>query len=181
MNSNDPINSAIYGGIKRGISVCLQNECWGSAVILIYSGIDAMAFLALPKDKVEVVETDFVGWCEKYIRFPGDEQISGMELYSARCGMVHTFGVESRKTRQNKCRLLGYTDRCDPAILYSREQRPDFALVSMEALANAFSAGVDKFLVDLFADSTQSAVAERRLNKLVVAFPTGHFEKSIVR
>lgn len=47
----DPIVNVIYGGIKRGIEVCLENECWDSAVILTYSGIDTMAHLSIPNKK----------------------------------------------------------------------------------------------------------------------------------
>jgi hypothetical protein len=31
----DPITKAIYGGIKKGIQVAVENNCLGSAVILI--------------------------------------------------------------------------------------------------------------------------------------------------
>ncbi len=169
--SRDPIHSAIYDGIKRGISVCLANECFGSAVILTYSGIDTIAFLDMPANQVNVKCKDFVQWCEKYIQFSGKEQLTGLELYSARCGMLHTFGVESRATRSGDCRKLGYMDRSDPEIRFCRDTDPDFALVSIEALAMAFFDGIDRFLVDLFADSAKAPIAEQRLRKLVGAIP----------
>jgi hypothetical protein len=169
--NRDPINSAIYDGVKRGIKVCLENECFGSAVILTYSGIDTMAYLAMPHNQTDVTRDDFVQWCDKYICFSGQEQLTGLELYGARCGMLHTYGVESRLTRGGDCRKLGYMDRSVPEIRYSEKVDPNFALVSIEALAKAFCDGVDRFLVDLFADSARAAVAERRLQQLVVAFP----------
>ena len=46
--SRDPIINVVYNQIKKGISVALENECYASAVILIYSGIDAMAYLDMP-------------------------------------------------------------------------------------------------------------------------------------
>lgn len=167
----DPINSAIYDGVKRGINVCLENGCLGSAVILIYSGIDTMAYLTMPGNQTDVRRDDFVQWCAKYIRFPGQEQITGLELYSARCGMLHTYGVESRLTRDGQCRKLAYMDRSVPAIRYSQSVDPNLVLVSIEALAKAFCDGIDRFLVDLFADSARAAVAEQRLQQLVVPLP----------
>ena len=171
MSSSDPINSAIYDGIKRGINVCFENDCFGSAVILVYSGIDTMAYLAMPANQTEVTRNDFVEWCDKYIRFPGQEQLTGLELYSARCGMLHTYGVESRLTRSGQCRILGYMARSVPEILYSQNVDPNLALVSLEALAKVFCDGIDRFLVDLFADSARAAVAEQRLQQLVIPFP----------
>ena len=101
--SRDPINIAIYDGIKRGINVCLQSECFGSAVILTYSGIDTMAFLSMPEKQTDVRRDDFVSWCDKYIRFSGNDQLTGLELYSARCAMLHSYGVESKLTRGGRC------------------------------------------------------------------------------
>lgn len=43
--SEAPIINAVHNGIKRGIRVALENDCLDSAVILILSGIDAMAYI----------------------------------------------------------------------------------------------------------------------------------------
>jgi hypothetical protein len=75
--NRDPIINAIHNGIKRGIRVTLQNNCVGSAVILILSGIDAMAFLEMPAGQDDVTRNDFVTWVERYIKFPCKEQLTG--------------------------------------------------------------------------------------------------------
>jgi hypothetical protein len=56
------ITKAIYGGIKKGIQVAVENNCYGSAVILILSGIDSMAFLNMPKLQTDVKKADFTDW-----------------------------------------------------------------------------------------------------------------------
>jgi hypothetical protein len=43
----DPIINAIYRGIKRGIQIAIENDCFDSAIILILSGIDSMAYLGM--------------------------------------------------------------------------------------------------------------------------------------
>jgi hypothetical protein len=43
--------------------------------------------------------------------------------------------------------------------------------VSVHALADAFFLGVDKFLVDLFADEKKAPIAEQRLKKLIQELP----------
>ena len=169
MLSKDPLTNAVHDGIKRGIRVCLENNCLGSAVILVYSGIDAMAYLGMPLDQADVGKTDFIDWCDKYIRFCGGQQLTGRELYGARCGVLHTYGVESRLSRRGDCRKLGYMDRSDPEIWYAPSDNPNFALVSIEALANAFFVAVDRYLIDLFADASRAPVAEKRLRTLLVS------------
>jgi hypothetical protein len=173
MSTNDPLNNAVYDGIKRGIRVCIENKCFGSAVILVYSGIDAMAFLGMPSGQVDVTGADFISWCNKYIRFCVEQELTGQELYAARCGMLHTYGVESASSRRGHCRRLGYMDRSIPEIRYAPSVDASFALVSIEALANAFFAGIDRCLVDLFADPSRASVAEKRLQDLVASFPVG--------
>lgn len=172
----DPVTNSIYNGIKRGIVVCIENECLGSAVLLIYSGIDAMAFLGMPRNQVNVNRNDFISWCDKYIVFPGTEQVTGRELYSARCGMLHTFGVESNLTREAGVRKLGYMDQCDPPILFQPELENGLVLVSIESLANAFYEAIDRFLVDLFMNENDKQFLESRLNKLCVAFPVKNWD-----
>ena len=171
----DPLTNSIYQGIKRGIQTCIQNECLGSAVILIYSGIDTMAFLAMPENQTNVNRNDFISWCDKYIAFPGAEQVTGRELYSARCGMVHTYGVESNLTRNDDVRMIGYMDKSDPPILFEPKVE-NLVLVSIESLANAFHDGIDRFLVDLFSKNNNMEFIEKRMNKLCGTYPVDHFK-----
>jgi hypothetical protein len=94
--SEDPVINALHKGIRRGINVAIENNCVSSAVILILSAIDTMAYLAMPEIQEDVTRKDFVEWAEKYIRFPGREQLTGLDLYGARCAMLHSFGAQSR-------------------------------------------------------------------------------------
>lgn len=168
MNSSDPLNNAVYDGVKRGIRVCLENECFASAVILVYSGIDTMAFLSMPEGQKDVTRADFVHWCERYLALPGERQITGLELYAARCATVHTYGVRSRLSREGKCRMLAYVDHSEPPVLFSEAASKELALVSIKHLAQAFLDGVDKFLVDAFSDQASARVVEERVQQLLV-------------
>ena len=58
--SQDPIISVIHNSIRRGINVTLENECESSAVILMLSAIDAMAYLAMPENQQDVGPVDFI-------------------------------------------------------------------------------------------------------------------------
>lgn len=167
----DPIINAVHNGIKRGIRLTLENECLGSAVILILSGIDAMAYLAMPANQDNVTRSDFVRWVERYIKFPCMEQLNGVDLYGARCAMLHNYGVASDLSRKGKCRQVGYMDKSVPEVRFDPNVSKNLVLVSVPALADAFFSGVDKFLVDLFLDKKKAPVAEQRLKKLVQAIP----------
>lgn len=167
----DPVINVVHNGIKQGIRVALQNNCLPSAIILIYSGIDTMAYLTMPAGQEDVTRDDFVRWAERYIRFPCKEQLSGLDLYGARCGMLHTHGVTARLTREGKCRMLGYVDSSSPEVSYNPTVSKDLVIVSGNGLAEAFFRGVDEFLVDVFADKAQAPLVEARLKKCVHTLP----------
>ena len=140
--SRDPIVNAINNGIKRGIQVTVDNGCFGSAVILILSGIDTMAYLGMSADQQEVKKTDFISWADRYIKFPCKEQLTGTDLYGARCGMLHQYGVRSNLSRSGNCRMVGYLGKSIPEVQFAQNVSQDLVLVSVPALMTAFFDGV---------------------------------------
>lgn len=171
-HSNDPIANVYYGQIKRSINICLENECWDAAIKLIYSAIDAMAFLGIPAKAQDVHRTDFINWVDKYIHFPCKEQVTGLDLYGARCAMLHNHSVYSNLSREGKCRLVGYMDKSIPEVRYRPDVDKNLVMVSIPALAEAFFTGVDRYLIDLFSNKDKAKIAEQRLNIFIQTIPT---------
>lgn len=169
--SNDPIINVLHNSIKKGIRTLLAEECYGPALVLIYSGIDTMAYLGMPEPQEDVTRTDFVNWVDKYIRFPCQEQLTGFDLYGARCGLLHTYSITSRLHRQGKCRQLGYTDRSSPEIRFVPRIADDFVIVSIEALASSFFEGIDRFIVDLYTNSDTARIADDRFKGIIQQIP----------
>ena len=170
----DPIINVIHNGIRKGITVALDNGCLGSAIILILSAIDAMAYLSMPEGQEDVTKADFINWADHYIRFPGDEQLTGEELYGARCGMLHSYSVSSRMSREGKCRMIGYVDGSNPPILFRPAVSKELVLVSLPAFKTALFQGMDQFLIDIYKNPTskKAQVANERFKNLVHTIPT---------
>ena len=169
--NRDPIINVVHNGIKKGIRLTSENKCYDSAIKLIFCGIDAMAYLYMPEEQMEVKSKDFVGWSEKYINFPCKEQLSGLDLYGARCGVLHQHGPESNLSRQEKCRKIGYFNGGSPEVRYDPQVSTELVMVSIEGLVDAFFKGVDKFMIDLFSDKKTAKVAEERLKTLMHTLP----------
>jgi hypothetical protein len=167
----DPITNAVYGGIKRDIQVMLEAKRLRGALLLIYSGMDTMAWIGMDASKEDVDRSDFVTWAEKYIRFDGAEQLTGLDLYGARCALLHNYAIYSKLSREKKCRAVGYTDKMSPPVRYNPTKSTEIVMVSLHHLAEAFFAGLDRFLVDIFADSARRPTAEARLAKLIQELP----------
>ncbi len=167
----DPIINAIHKGIKAGIEATLDGGHLASCVILIYSGMDTMGYLDMPAGQQDVTRADFIRWAENYIKFPCKDQLTGADLYGARCAMLHQYGVVSRMSREGQCRMIGYMDKSVPEIRYNASVHPDTVMVSVPALKEAFFTGIDKFLINAFAGKEKAAVVEERMKSLVQCLP----------
>ena len=169
--AHDPLINAINNGIRRGIEITIANGCYGSAVVLIFSGMDSMAYLAMPGKQPDVGRKDFIDWASRYIKFPCDEQLTGADLYGARCAMVHTYTVHSKMSREGKCRLVGYMDKSIPEVRYAPVVNKEIVLVSVPALADAFFRAIDAFLVDTFSNKERRRIVEERMKNLIQCLP----------
>lgn len=165
--ARDPLMNIIHRGIKEPIRLLLEKHFLEAALKLVFSGIDTMTFLGLPADAIEVTGADFIAWCDRYLQLPGRESVSSVELYGARCGLLHCHSGESRAHRQGTARLLHWRDQGVP-VRYRPDIDPDLVLVSVQALADAFFEAVDRFLVELFRDPSRAEVANARLQNMFV-------------
>lgn len=163
---SDPIQNTINDQIKRGIRFCIENDLYLPALAIIYSGIDTLAYLGMPANKVENDRHDFIEWVEKYIHLPGPK-ITGEELYSARCGVLHTTGISSRKTRDGSARMIAYQYGNLPDTSPNRaksEVSDTMVIIAIETLARCFFEGTDRFLIDVVSDPDRVDAFEHRLH-----------------
>jgi hypothetical protein len=167
-----PLNNAIQEGIKEDIEVALANNRLRAAVMLIYAGMDAMAFLDMPASQEDVNKKDFILWANRYLRFPCKEQITGEDFYGARCALLHSYRVDSRMSRQGKCRMVGYLDKAlPPEVRYAPQISTELVLVSIAGLKRAFFEGVNKFLIDAYTNKEKAITVEARLQNMIQQFP----------
>jgi hypothetical protein len=106
--------------------------------------MDTMAFLHMPANRVDVMRSDFIAWAQEYVNIPLPERPTGKDLYGTRCTVLHG-GAPSRFVREGRGRLIQ---------------------ISAVEIAQAFFAGIDRFLCELMYDSARAAVANRRFEEL---------------
>lgn len=169
--SPDPILNVVQKGIKGDIRALLEEERLRGALLLTLAGIDTMAFLGMEKGKTGVSRSDYVEWADQYIEFQCSNQVSGLELYAARCAALHNYSTESRLSREGDCREIGWMSESTPAVRYNSEVREDLVLVSIPALSNCFFEGVDAFLVDVYSDDQRAEIADERFQKIMHTRP----------
>ena len=147
--------------------MCLKNNAPTGAVLLTYCAMDAMAFLSMPKGKQKVGRSDFKNWIEKYMKTDTEQpyQYDKEDLYGARSGIVHTYGVESDLSRLNKCKKIVYKPNCLKHF-YKPEKDPYTVVLGVNLFIRDFYDAVDKFLVDIENDESLRKLVEERLPKL---------------
>lgn len=150
----DLVQIVIERGIKGPIEILLQQRSYPAALILIYSGMDTMAFLSMPAAKTDVMRSDFIAWAHQYIGLPG---FVGTDLYGARCSILHG-GAQSRFTREGRGRAVLHTGS-------------GTLVVTPEELAKAFFEGIDRCLQSIANDTSRTETAERRLRELLENLP----------
>lgn len=90
----------------RAIELCLNEDLWEPALVLMLGFIDACAWLVRPPEHADVKADVFTAWADKYLLPHSKLECTAEELYGARCGMVHSLTGESRLHRQEKIRKI---------------------------------------------------------------------------
>jgi len=130
-----------------------------------------LAHLDRPQDKAEGSAEDFIQWAGRYLLPHLPEGIPAQEIYSTRCAILHSLGVESRWTRVGRVRKVGFTVGGGPPIAYNPKIDPTMVIINLELLVEAFFAGVDKYIVEAFADSKRRPIVEKRLQHMLTSIP----------
>ncbi|MGD0775521.1 MAG: hypothetical protein ABSC05_22120 [Candidatus Solibacter sp.] len=90
------------------IDYCFEKRLIAPTLALLYSGIDTMAWLGLPDDRQDVTGEDFVQWTDRYLLPDSGISCTALDLYSSRCGIVHSMTGESRAIRRGVAQRVFY-------------------------------------------------------------------------
>jgi hypothetical protein len=173
----DPVTQALHGpicgphGIRASIRSAIEQGHIGAAIILIFAAIDAMANLDRPSSEPFSRPDDFLRWAERYFRVDGETQITPKEWLAARNAIVHTYGVYSRRHDTAGVRVLLWAVGAIPPVRYNPAVQPDYVVVDVLAMRDALFAGMDRFLIEAFADTSRRALMEQRLQELIMEVP----------
>jgi hypothetical protein len=93
---------------------------------MAYVCIDTMAFLSLPADQDKQGRSDFIAWCDAYLKGHEDQpyQYRGMDVYGARCALLHAFGSEvDFHEKYPEAKKFGYHDGGKHAYDAAQDER----------------------------------------------------------
>ena len=181
------LDDAIYVQVNErleGIYCCLERRLIQPALVLLYSAIDSMAWLNMPAGQNDVKGKDFENWVDCYmvnpeyhfrkmVRVADDVELevpklscSGADLYSARCGLVHSWTAESKLAREDKAKRVYYISGDVTVEQAMQEVRPELrsglVFLKVETLVEVFRQAVTFFKHDIAKDENLRQRVEER-------------------
>lgn len=132
-------------------------------LVLLYSGIDVAA--SLEPNLGDGVGDRFKKWVDRYMLKSSSLKCTAIDLFAARCAVVHTFTPESDLSKRGKARVMGYAfgaaelDKLNKASDIAGQSRQ--VNVHARALIDAFYDGFRIYLDEVRADKVRLQEVER--------------------
>lgn len=149
------------------VANCLEHDFLESAMILLYAGLDAMAWLNLPSNVDDVRGTDFQQWVETYFLPDSGFNCTPEDLYGARCGLVHTNTSESRLNRQGSASKIFYYRERDGVkqgiiqLIMDEQLMPWF--IDVDHFIATFRTAIQRFIEDITSDDSKMDTVCKRI------------------
>ena len=154
-------------GFVEAIETCRDKQLVTPTLVLIYTAIDILGSLVsseAQKDfelkKAQGIEQgkfgtrhSFCFWVDSYMepqKYFGDECRS-IEIYGARCGLLHELRLESDMSRNKGARIIAYASgiaKVEDLKKAIALEKKDYIAVHVDQLINVFKNGVSRFLSD---------------------------------
>jgi hypothetical protein len=144
------------------ISLCLKNHYRMPALALIYCGVDIFAALGRPQAQQHATRHDFLRWCDRYLLPGTDLNCSAIDLYAARCAVLHTYTSKSAMSREGLAREIVYAwgnkaSEDLQRVIDMAKMPSKYVVVHIDILASAFDKAVRAFVLEALADPKREA------------------------
>jgi len=168
----------VFKEMFAAIDVCLKSNIKLPALLLAYPLIDIAGWLNSDGKSGRVAFTD---WLEKYMLPNGTLPCSSLELYGARCGLLHNYSATSNLGASGPVRRVFYAWRPSRAddlaklISFNTQMMAQLGkdveqivAVQAEDILSALQTGVDKFLSDIASDPQRATRAYAKAENMMV-------------
>lgn len=171
---NDAVVIQNMANHSEAVRLCLANRLIVPALILIYTGIDFVASLARPATQSDVTKNDFIRWAERFMDCRQRLGVSGLDLYAARCGVVHTYTADSKLHRAGQAKRIFYSwGNQEPHEANSLVRRLGYSevFIKIESLFDTFNHGLEKFGTAMTKDEQLTTLVVSRGGQLFSNYP----------
>jgi len=156
--------------LEIAIDLCFRERLITPTLALLYSGIDTMAWLGLPDKREDVTRNDFTRWADHYLLPDSGLACTSLDLYSSRCGIVHSMTAESSTIRRGDAKRIffawGNRGAEDLQRIADRIGHAGCA-VHVDTLIKAFQTAVNRFMKASELDSDLGRRVSIRLGRVL--------------
>ncbi len=155
--------------IIKSIELCLNAKLKIPSLILLYSGIDIIAWLNRPNSKEYSSKKYFINWADNYLLANPNIKCKAIDLYAARCAIIHSYSFSSRLSEEGKAKEIYYAwGKANVKSLQndidSRSKKNAIA-IHINDFLEAFKEGVEKFKLFIKNDKEKGKIVCGRANK----------------
>jgi len=157
MNEAQPTLDGLVDELRASIVLLLEAHQPLSAMMLLYSGIDVLG--ALDSDGGVATRDTFLSWADEYMKSDGAHSCSSLELYSARCGLLHRWSPITNLTKSGVAREVIYA--IDRPRFQQTQQAGGLLIIHPPWLWLTFRDGSSRFVDNALKDASSL----KRVNK----------------
>jgi hypothetical protein len=125
-------------------------------LMLSYSYMDIFASLVRLDVDADVKQKDFIAWVDRYMLPIGGCDLTALDLYAARCGILHTLSPTSRLSRKGEAREIMYvkdsTIAAQERQRFASQNRTHLVIVEIPVFLDAFVRAAECFFREIEAD-----------------------------
>jgi hypothetical protein len=157
--------------LGAGIEECLQEHLYMPALVLIYSGLDTLGWLASSEEYAS--KKSFLDWADNYILELTPLGCTALDLYGARCGILHTLTADSKPTSGKQPRRICYAYRRGDAEKMQRaidlgKKDEKYVAIHVDKLWEAWRIGIIRFMEELESDPERKARVLKKADKFYI-------------
>ena len=126
----------------------------------------------MPTSKPKQDRNDFYTWVDTYLKAHSDQpyQYRGIDVYAARCAVLHAFGSESDVSQKSPdVRMFGYHNGGKHA--FDPSKNPRLVIIGTASFLNDVVIAIESFLGACEEDADLRGRVEGRLPKVLQTFP----------
>jgi hypothetical protein len=140
--------------LLEAIDDCLTKKRSLPCLILLFSAIDIISSL----EPGGASRSAFMEWTDKYLLKAASLPCTPLDLYGARCGILHTFSPESDLSRKGHARRICYAwgnAKTDDLERTAKGIGSGDCVVHVRELVSAFRVGLVNYLEEVMQDDNR--------------------------
>jgi len=159
--------------IIKSIELCLNAKFQISSLVLLYSGIDIVAWLNRPASKERATRKDFVIWVDDFLLPDPNIKCEAIDLYAARCAVVHSYSFSSKLSTEGKAKEIYYSwGKANIKSLQNdidRRSKKIAVAIHINDFLKTFKEGIEKFKLSIKSDKEKEKIICDRARKYFFA------------